>query len=59
MEDGKVAKDPQSRAIELEGRLIDFAVRIFQVVRWFAEDTSRKHIADKSALGYIGRPKLW
>ena len=45
MEDGKVAKDPQSRAIELEERLIDFAVRIIKLSAGLPKTPAGKHIA--------------
>jgi four helix bundle protein len=45
MEDGKVAKDPQSRAIELEERLIDFAVRIIKLSANLPRTPAGKHIA--------------
>ena len=43
MEDGKVAKDPQSRAIELEERLI--AVRIIKLSAGLPKTPAGKHIA--------------
>src|SRR6266566_6372117 len=45
MEDAKVAKDPQSRAIELEERLIDFAVRIIKLSAGLPKTPAGKHIA--------------
>ena len=45
MEDGKVAKDPQSKAIELEERLIDFAVRIIKLSANIPRTPAGKHIA--------------
>jgi four helix bundle protein len=45
MEDGKVAKDPQSKAIELEERLIDFAVRIIKLSANLPRTPAGKHIA--------------
>jgi four helix bundle protein len=45
MEDGKVAKDPQSKAVELEERLIDFAVRIIKLSANLPRTPAGKHIA--------------
>jgi len=45
MEDGKVARDPQSRANELEERLIDFAVRIVKLSANLPRTSAGKHIA--------------
>lgn len=45
MEDGKVAKDPQTRANELEERLIDFAVRIIKLSSSLPKTPAGKHIA--------------
>ena len=45
MEDGKCPKDPQSRANELEERLIDFAVRIVKLSANLPKTAAGKHIA--------------
>ena len=45
MDDGKVAKDPQSKAIDLEERLIDFAVRIIKLAASLPKTPAGKHIA--------------
>ena len=45
MEDGKCAKDPQSRANDLEERLIDFAVRIVNLSANLPKTPAGKHIA--------------
>ena len=45
MEDGKVGKDPQSKAVELEERLIDFAVRIIKLSANLPRTPAGKHIA--------------
>jgi len=45
MEDGKCPKDPQSRANELEERLIDFAVRIVKLSANLPKTPAGKHIA--------------
>lgn len=45
MEDGEVARDPQSKAIELEERLIDFAVRIVKLSASLPRTSAGKHIA--------------
>jgi four helix bundle protein len=45
MEDGKVVKDPQTRANELEERLIDFAVRIIKLSSSLPKTPAGKHIA--------------
>jgi four helix bundle protein len=45
MEDGKCPKDPQSRANELEKRLIDFAVRIVKLSANLPKTPAGKHIA--------------
>jgi four helix bundle protein len=45
MEDGKVVQDPQSRANELEERLIDFAVRIVKLAASLPRTSAGKHIA--------------
>lgn len=45
MEDGKVAVDPQSKANELEERLIDFAVRIVNLSANLPRTSAGKHIA--------------
>ena len=45
MEDGKVVRDPQSKAIELEERLIDFAVRIVKLSASLPRTSAGKHIA--------------
>ena len=45
MEDGISARDPQSRANELEERLIDFAVRIVKLSASLPKTPAGKHIA--------------
>ncbi|MFN2492329.1 MAG: four helix bundle protein [Pyrinomonadaceae bacterium] len=45
MEDEKVVRTPQSRAIELEERLIDFAVRIVNLSANLPKTSAGKHIA--------------
>ncbi|HEY8188993.1 MAG TPA: four helix bundle protein [Pyrinomonadaceae bacterium] len=45
MDDEKVKKDPQSKAIELEERLIDFAVRIIKLAASLPKTPAGKHIA--------------
>lgn len=45
MEDGKSAKDPQSRANDLEERLIDFAVRIVNLSANLPKTPAGRHIA--------------
>ena len=45
MEDGEGVKDPQSRANELEERLIDFAVRIVKLSASLPKTPAGKHIA--------------
>ena len=45
MEDEKVVRDPQSRANELEERLIDFAVRIVKLSANLPRTSAGKHIA--------------
>jgi four helix bundle protein len=45
MENGKCEKDPQSRANELEERLIDFAVRIVNLSANLPKTPAGKHIA--------------
>jgi len=43
MEDGEGVKDPQSRANELEERLIDFAVRIVKLSASLPKTPAGKH----------------
>lgn len=45
MEDRKVARSPQSRANELEERLIDFAVRIIKLCASLPKTPAGKHVA--------------
>jgi four helix bundle protein len=45
MEDGKPAKDPQSKANDLEERLIDFAVRVVKLSANLPKTSAGKHIA--------------
>jgi four helix bundle protein len=45
MEDDKPARNPQSRADELEGRLIDFAVRVINLSANLPKTPAGKHIA--------------
>jgi four helix bundle protein len=45
MEDGTPAKDPQSKANELEERLIDFAVRVVKLSGNLPKTSAGKHIA--------------
>jgi four helix bundle protein len=45
MDDEKVKKDPQSKAIELEERLIDFAVRIIKLAASLPKTPAGRHIA--------------
>jgi four helix bundle protein len=45
MDDRKVAKCPQAKAIELEERLIDFAVRIIKLAAGLPKTPVGKHIA--------------
>jgi four helix bundle protein len=45
MEEGKVARDPQARANELEERLIEFAVRIVKLSANLPPTPAGKHIA--------------
>src|SRR5467141_3273337 len=45
MEDDKPARNPQSRADELEERLIDFAVRVINLSANLPKTPAGKHIA--------------
>jgi four helix bundle protein len=45
MDDGRVARDPRSRANELEERLIEFAVRIIKLSSSLPKTSAGKHIA--------------
>jgi four helix bundle protein len=45
MEDGKVAKDAQSKANELEERLIEFALRVVKLSANLPKTSAGKHIA--------------